>query len=180
MTHDTRVRSKRAERASDTRSTGLHYFKGLPSDLAAVARWAQMPSAFRIPVHRAVGTRAMDAVLAEGGSVVPERFLNLSQPRLVILADAKGPGGWLQAGELTAWCAAAVFLATAGDASHYALVSVATVLHQRVLLIETEPRHLDAWMRLAERVQPGLNLLNIVPENGGHPPRGAPAGASVH
>ena len=59
------------------------------------------------------------------------------------------------------------------------MIAEAAVRCARLLLVECELRHLQAWGALAERELPRLNALRIVPREGQHPIQGAPAGAVI-
>ena len=172
-----------APEAGGARLVGLLYLKRLPSDPALVARTAQAEGAYQLPVLRAADAGALAAVVAMGGQAVPASFLELRQPRLVILADdrpdAAGPGGWPQARGLLRWAHNAVLHAAAARAEDYAMVAAATVRCGRMLLVETEQRHMDAWGRLAERELPRLRLHRFVPKDGQHPIGGAPFGGTI-
>jgi hypothetical protein len=150
---------------------------------AVIVRLLHTHEAFRVPLFRAARDGALCSAQAEGGQPVPASFLKLSRPRLVILADdhpgATGPDAWPQAAKLLRWAHSAVFHAAGGDPAHYAMISAATIGCGRMLLVELEYRHLEAWMRLAERQLPRLNLLQIVPTEGQHPIQGAPAGTVI-
>ncbi len=136
---------------------------------------------FRAPLFRAAAAGRLAVATAIGGTPVPARFLKLSRPTVIVLADdhpgATGPDAWPQAKKLLRWAHSAVFHAASGDPAHYAMISAATVQCGRMLLVELEFRHMQAWMRLAARELPRLNLLQIVPREGEHPIRSAPAGA---
>ena len=163
--------------AGGARPAGLLYLMRLPSDPALVARTEQADGAYQLPVLRAADLGALAAVVATGGQAVPAGFLALRRPRLVILADhrpgAAGPGGWPQAGRLLRWAKGAVFHAAAARPAEYEMIAEATIRCGRLLLVECEFRHLDAWCALAARELPRLKLLKIVPREGQHPVQGA-------
>ncbi len=169
-----------APRAAGGYPTGLLHLLGLPSDPAAVARMARMVGACFIPVHRLVAADAIAAVVALGGQAVPASFLELRRPRLVIVADddtgSAGPDGWPQARGLLRWAHGAALCAAPASAEDYAATAAATVGRGRMLLVETECRHLQAWLHIAERELPRLDLFRIAPGGGGHPERRAPSG----
>ncbi len=138
---------------------------------------------FRTPLLRAAAAGRLAVATAIGGAQVHSRILKQRRPTVIVLADdhpdATGPDGWPQARKLLRWAHSAVFHAAGGRAADYEMISAATVTCGRMLLVEIEYRHMEAWMRLAARELPRLNLTCIEPEEGQHPIPGAPAGAVI-
>ena len=66
-----------------------------------------------------------------------------------------------------------------GQAEHSVIAVEAALALNRVVQIEMELRHHEAWLRLAMREAPRLRVLNVMPADGQHPVQGAPAGETV-
>ncbi len=166
---------------------------GLPRDVphlsdpaemdAAIEAVARSNEAFRVPVLLLARNGDLAFAMPARGEPVHSSFLELRRPRLVILTDsgpgATGPDAWPQAAKLFAWATTAVLQAGAGNPFRSAVIGEATIRRGRMLLIECEPRHLEAWGRLAEHELPRLELLRIAPADGEQPIGGAPAGAVI-
>ncbi len=147
-----------------------------PVEMDAVIRQvAQTRQAYRVPYLIRARNGDLAFSMPEKGKPVPASFLELQRPRLVILTDAgpgaTGPGGWSQAAALLGWAKAAVFYAAAGDPHQYAMIAKGTVLRGRLLLVEMQQQHMQAWERLAEPELPRLELYSI---------EGVPAGTVIH
>ncbi len=129
-----------------------------------IVRMEAAGEGFRTPLFRAAATGRLAVATAIGGAPVLARLLKQGRPTVVVLADdhpdAIGPEAWPQARKLLRWASAAV-------------------ASRRLLLVEMELRHMQAWGRLAERELPRLKLLRIEPINGQHPVPGAPAGTVI-
>jgi len=156
------------------------------ADIAeAIARMIQAGEGFRVPLVRAAAEGALSLVATQGGKPIPARYLKLTRPTVVVLADdhpdAAGPGRWPQARKLLRWANVTILHATGGSAEHYAMIAASTVVMRKVLLIEMQQCHHAAWCALAEQHRPRLKILSLVPPPGDcHPHCGAPAGEAVH
>lgn len=148
-----------------------------------IARMEAAGEGFRTPLFRAAAQGRLAIATSLGGSPVLSRLLKQRRPTVVVLPDdhpdAIGPDAWPQAGKLLRWANAAIFHASGGRAEEYALIAEAAIRCGRLLLVECELRHLQAWSALAERELPRLNVLRIVPREGQHPIGGVPAGAVI-
>ncbi len=106
---------------------------------------------FRIPLFRAANAGALAVATAVDGAPVLSRILKLPRPTVVILSDdhpaATGPDGWPQARRLLRWSNAVVVHAAGGRAEDYAVIAEAAIHFRRLLLIEIEFRHMQAWGR---------------------------------
>jgi hypothetical protein len=105
------------------------------------------------------------------------------RPALVILGDddygSTGPAAWPDAVRLMRWARFTFLHAAGGEAVHYAAAALSAQEHHRVLLVETDTAHLEAWRALIDRIRPhGLGLI-IATRSGAppHPTMRAPAGA---
>ena len=149
-----------------------------------IVRLQQAGEGFRTPLLRAARDGALNLVMVAGGEPVPARALAFQRPTVLLLADdhpdATGPDRWKQAAVLLRWARSGMFHATGGQELHYLGATVAAVGTGRLLLVEMRSEHHRAWFDLTRRVAPKLQLLNLLPVNGGvHPIAGPPAGAAV-
>ncbi len=148
-----------------------------------IVRMEAAGEGFRTPLFRAAAAGKLAVATAIGGTPVVSRLLKQPRPTVVVVADdhpaATGPGGWPQARRLLRWANAVVVHAAGGRAEDYAEIAEATIHFRRLLLIEIEYRHMQAWGALIERELSRIAVLRIVPREGQHPTGGAPAGAVI-
>lgn len=88
------------------------------------------------------------------------RLKRMPKPLIAILGDddeeACGPAGWAAARPLLKWANALVVHATGPRLSHYETAAAMTVMHRRVLLIETDSANLAAWLAALPKGKPTL------------------------
>lgn len=79
------------------------------------------------------------------------------RPRLVVLGDddhmSTGPEGFPTAAKALGWARWGMLHAARGEPEHYADAVAATLQHKRVVLVETDTAHTEAWGRLMHRNQ---------------------------
>ncbi|RZA29021.1 MAG: hypothetical protein EOP02_05700 [Proteobacteria bacterium] len=149
-----------------------------------IVRLQQAGEGFRTPLLRAARDGVVNLVMAHGGQRISSRALKFQRPTVILLLDdlptATGPDGWPQAAKLLRWARRGMFHATGGQELHYLGATVAAVGSGRLLLVEMRSEHHATWYDLAKRVAPKLQVLNLLPPNGGvHPVEGPPAGVVV-
>lgn len=86
------------------------------------------------------------------------------RPAVILLQEddgtAVGPDGWRCAKRVRAWAASAIVHACGGLPEHYETAVSAAVLTKRLLLIETDTAHGDAWAGFVSG-KPGISTLYI-------------------
>jgi hypothetical protein len=156
------------------------------SDRATVARiigaFATAGLAHRLPLLEAV--HAGRLAFAEAGrawrpAATLRALDRTGKPALLLLGDddetPTGPAGWPGAATALRWARVVVLHATGGKPEHYRLAVEMAARHQRVVMVETTPAHLAAWLALA-RPSPSRPALLIVPPPGDVHPRPAARG----
>lgn len=97
------------------------------------------------------------------------------RPVLVLIGDddnaSTGPAGWNCACRLPWWARAAIVHGTGGEAAHYELAVAATLLHRRLVMVETNSAHIPDWTALFLNRVP---LLTIQPPDAGPHPASVP------
>ncbi len=131
--------------------------------------------------HRAVLLRAIYRGLIAHTELQREttashvkRFIAAARaPALILVGDddyaSTGPDGWRQTTRLMQWARLVIVHAAGADVEQYeAFVTVARQIG-RVLLVETDAAHAEAWTQaaLAVRAPPAVQL--ILPIDGLHP-----------
>ncbi len=168
----------------DTLPRSVPHLGGTAEMDAAIEAVARSDEAFRVPYLVLARDGDLAFAMPARGEPIHASFLELRRPRLVVLSDghpgATGPDAWPQAAKLLRWTAAAVLQAGAGNPFRSAVIGEATIRCGRMLLVEVQQRHMEAWGRLAERELPRLQLHRFVPKDGERPIGGAPPGAVLH
>ena len=101
---------------------------------------------------------------------------HMAIPTIVIVGDdprddaSQGPAGWLPFRRLLQWGSYAVLHAAAGEVAHYRAIAELTVLHRRLILIETTTADLDAWAQRLHHARPRpMPFMLIAPIGASHP-----------
>jgi hypothetical protein len=144
-----------------------------------IVRVQQSGEGFRLPLLRAVAAGRLAVVAVAGGQPAPEHHLKEAKPTTIIISDdtpaAIGPRRWRQLPKLMDWATVVVLHATAGQPEHYEMITTATLMAKRVLVVEMQQRHHAAWLQRVSRRGP--RVINFVPPPGDvHPRAGAPVG----
>ena len=140
--------------------------------------------AFRNELLRPAAAGLLAVATVMDGAPIASRILKGRRPLVVVVAAedhpaAIGPDGWLQGRKLLRWADAVVAHAAGGRAEDYAEIADAAIHFGRLLLLEIEHRHMQAWGALIERELPRIAVLRIVPREGQHPIGGVPAGTGI-
>lgn len=101
---------------------------------------------------------------------------HMAIPTIVVVGDdpreeaALGPAGWLPFRRLLQWGSYAVLHAAAGEVAHYRAIAELTVIHRRLILIETTTDSLDAWAQRLHHARPRpMPFMLIAPIDASHP-----------
>jgi hypothetical protein len=140
---------------------------------------------FRVPLFRAAQAGLLAVATVIGGEPVISWILKRQKPTAVVLLDdqpsATGPDAWPQARKLARWAHLVALHATGGQVEHYAHFAQHAVRHGRLLIVEIELRHLDAWRDLIRLERKPSEILCLTPRPGGqHPVSPAQAGECIH
>ena len=105
-------------------------------------------------------------VLSARDQKLPLNLHRHDRPELMLICDdddkATGPAGWASAAHATRWARRVITHGAGATVDQYRGFAVAAMAFGRLLLVETDSRHLDAWNLLA-----GSKLgLTIVPSGG--------------
>ena len=111
----------------------------------------------------------------------PGRIAKTPVPYATLIGDdpypngvSRGPEGWACARGAKRWANAVIVHGTGPAYEHYRTASLATLLSRRVLFVETDSSHVDAW---AQYLECSNTLVFRPPEGRVHPSRG---GETVH
>lgn len=94
------------------------------------------------------------------------------RPIVVLVGDddyaPPGPTNWACAAKLRSWARFAIVHGAGAQPEHYALAAALTLLHGRVLLIETTSEGAQDWAGFL-RARPELLFMGVLPTDGAHP-----------
>lgn len=115
----------------------------------------------RLPLYRAVCDGLIALVEPQRDAPVPSRVLVATgRPTILLIGDddetPSGPDGWHCARRARKWGRRALIHAAGGDADHYRAAAIAVGVVGRLVLVETNSAHCDAWHRWLHPVMPGL------------------------
>lgn len=106
-----------------------------------------------------------------GGAAVPLKALDRARmPAIVLVGDDVadgfdvGPSGWPGAKRIMRWARAAIIHASGGQREHYAQFVELTLLHRKLLVIETGTSRACDWLKLCQDV--GLPAVVLKPVDG--------------
>jgi hypothetical protein len=157
--------------------------RGQMADLAV--RLTQAGAEHQVPLVRAAMAGRLRLAFITPGARLPLRLLKAAtdpRPFAVILAgdgpELVGPEAFPQARQLLRWAGGIILHATGGLPEHYALAAGATVLHRRLVLVETCTAREAEWCNLAAIFAPSTPTLRITvrPSRSPHPSFTLPAG----
>jgi hypothetical protein len=117
------------------------------------------------------------------GAGLLKRFIAGAQlPELILVGDddyaSTGPAGWRQTSRLMRWARRIIVHAAGGEADQYrGFVDIACKVG-RVLLIETDAAHAEAWVLVALAQGTHQRICVILPTQGTHPI--CPSGRESH
>lgn len=146
---------------------------------AEVLRWMEKHSNDKphiLPVLAATYDDQISLVCAgRGGASVPLSALDRARmPALVLVGDDvgdgldAGPRGWPGAKRLMRWARVAVVHASGGDRETYKQLVHLTLLHRKLLVIETGTARSDAWLGLCQAAK--VPTVIVKPVDGGIQP----------
>ncbi|MFZ6762121.1 hypothetical protein [Pseudoroseomonas sp. WGS1072] len=149
-----------------------------------IDKMIQAGEGFRAPLLRAAADGLIAVTISTRGSPVPANLLKAKKATCVLLADdhplATGPDRWEQAKTLLRWSEMVILHAAGGQDRHYILAAMLTMISGRVVLVEMQGQHHDAWRALALTMMDGRRILSIVvPPGDVHPRPGAPEGVTI-
>lgn len=137
---------------------------------------AAAAGAHQLPAFHAASEGAIWlTMMSNAATPAPSHLLDFSRPHLVIIGDdpaegcdiSLGPDAWTCMRRLRYFqprCA--IVHATGGEPQHYRKAVATTLLHGRVLLIETSSSMGPLWGRAMQSLCPTMVML---PRNGQHP-----------
>jgi hypothetical protein len=107
-------------------------------------------------------------------SIISMRMLkHISRPTLVIIGDddyrSTGPAGWKCAKAMLRWSRWTCLHAAGVQVEQYRALVAATILHRRMMLVETSSAMLPAWSAALQAEQRIPRGLTVVPRDGAHP-----------
>ena len=131
--------------------------------------------AFKLPLYRAVGDRIINLSQPARDAMPPFKELERAGlPAVVLVSDddyaSTGPAGWAASNRLRYWLRGAMLHGTGGKEADYLTAVVMAQACRRLVLIETDSLHLEAWadlIRSAPVVIPAILLRPSRP--GPHP-----------
>jgi hypothetical protein len=146
----------------------------------------QIGSPARVPLYRAVADGQV--TLIEHGRDRHVTWAMLSKkhgPTVILLGDddykSTGPSGWPQAVCLLRWARTIILHGANGEPVHYAMAAAGAMIRRRLLMVETDAAHLEAWQVLARVVVPPDTPVGVIRMTPGlsHPRQIALTGATV-
>jgi hypothetical protein len=132
---------------------------------------------WHIPLFRAARDGRICLVAPTRDAAITTKDLNRAtdkgrRPAVILLQEDDGtmigPDGWRCAKRVRAWAASAIVHACGGLPEHYEMAVSAAVITKRLLLIETDTAHGNAWAEFVI-AQPGLSALHIRVRDGEPP-----------
>lgn len=122
--------------------------------IQAVADKLAQIGAAQAPIYAAAtaGRIALVCITTPSTPWPAETIARLTRPAVVVLGGDPGfgeptfgPGRWRCAGKLKGWAAAAVVHGASGEPEHYRGAVAMAELVERLVLVETTSRLVDAW-----------------------------------
>jgi hypothetical protein len=132
--------------------------------MAGLAPWA-------MPLLSACREGLLAICAVPRGEIAPRRLLESRRRPLCVWVqdddhETTGPSGFPSAKWLcTRWARMAIVHGAAGEREHYIGAVLATVVHHRILLIETSSAFADAWCDLLGNGH-RIPVLKIIPHDG--------------
>jgi hypothetical protein len=152
-----------------------------------IAHAEQVGASFRLPIYRAALAGQIDIVECARGGTIPAQSLKAHRrPLLAVLGDddatPTGPDGWPQARRLLRWwCRGVMLHGAGGEAAHYQAAVDLVRESGRLLLVETDSKHLISWQQLVAAQQPAIptTIIHLRPGAPAHPSHELPPGAKI-
>lgn len=147
-----------------------------PTLARIIGAFATAGLAHRLPLLEAVhaGRLAVaEATRAWRPAATLRALDRTGKPALLLLGDddetPTGPAGWPGVATALRWARAVVLHATGGLPEHYRIAVEMAAHHQRVVMVETTPAQLAAWLALARPSPSRPALLILPPSDDVHP-----------
>ena len=139
-----------------------------------IARAASVGCGHLAGLLRPVMRGEMNMIVPVRATVMPplHRLGKQGRPIVALVGDddyrPPGPSGWTCAAKLRSWAAYAIVHGAGAAPEHYALAAALTVLHRRLLMIETTSVAAQEWAGFL-RKRPDLPFMGVLPNDGPHP-----------